>query len=119
MIDRALKVEAGDRGAAEKVEGPPHEPCGCARLQGAFAAPRCGARRRDGGACMSPAMKNGRCRFHGGKSTGARTPEGRARAGAANLRHGYYSAAAVSDRREARRALRLAVETLRFLSDRV
>lgn len=37
------------------------------------AAPRCGAnRKRDGGPCENPAMKNGRCGFHGGK-----TPSGR------------------------------------------
>ncbi len=34
-------------------------------------APRCGARRKyDGQPCQAPAMKNGRCRLHGGKSTG-------------------------------------------------
>lgn len=32
----------------------------------------CGARTRAGGACRGPAMANGRCRFHGGKSTGPR-----------------------------------------------
>lgn len=34
-------------------------------------APRCGAKTRKGNACQSPAMKNGRCRMHGGKSPGA------------------------------------------------
>jgi hypothetical protein len=37
------------------------------------AAPRCGAaRKRDGKPCCNPAMKNGRCDWHGGK-----TPSGR------------------------------------------
>jgi hypothetical protein len=37
------------------------------------AAPRCGAaRKRDGAPCCNPAMKNGRCGLHGGK-----TPRGR------------------------------------------
>jgi hypothetical protein len=37
------------------------------------AAPRCGAaRKRDGEPCRNPAMKNGRCDWHGGK-----TPSGR------------------------------------------
>jgi len=37
------------------------------------AAPRCGAaRKRDGEPCCNPAMKNGRCGLHGGK-----TPRGR------------------------------------------
>jgi hypothetical protein len=64
---------------------------------------RCGARRkRDGLPCQAPAMKNGRCWVHGGPSTGARTPEGRKRARTARLVHGFYSAAAKSERREAR-----------------
>jgi hypothetical protein len=37
-------------------------------------------------------MRNGRCRLHGGKSTGPRTEEGRARIRAARTRHGLYSA---------------------------
>lgn len=50
--------------------------------------PRCGARTRAGGQCGQPAVRsdrwpygprNGRCRFHGGLSTGPRTPEGRRR----------------------------------------
>jgi hypothetical protein len=56
-------------------------------------APRCGARtRRTGCPCRAPAMRNGRCRLHGGKSTGPRTEEGRARIRAARTRHGRYSA---------------------------
>jgi hypothetical protein len=43
----------------------------------ANAAPRCGARsKRTGEPCQGAAMPNGRCKFHGGKSTGPRTPEG-------------------------------------------
>ena len=57
-------------------------------------APRCGAKNRRGLACQQPAMTNGRCRLHGGKSTGARTPEGRQRIAQANLKHGYYAKAA-------------------------
>ncbi|MGY1408362.1 HGGxSTG domain-containing protein [Luteimonas sp. A611] len=55
---------------------------GTARLQRV----RCGAKRhRDGKPCraMSEPGKK-RCRFHGGKSTGPRTPEGKAKC-AANL----------------------------------
>ena len=39
-------------------------------------APRCGARTRSGQPCQGPAMANGRCRMHGGTSTGPRTEEG-------------------------------------------
>src|SRR4051812_8919764 len=34
-------------------------------------APRCGAKTRRGSVCQQPAMKNGRCCLHGGKSPGA------------------------------------------------
>jgi hypothetical protein len=51
-------------------------------------------------------MANGRCRFHGGKSTGARTAEGRARCAHARRTHGFYSAATVTLRREANTLLR-------------
>jgi hypothetical protein len=57
-----------------------------------LAAPRCGARTRAGCSCRQPAMANGRCRFHGGKSTGPRTAAGRARARRNRLVHGLRSA---------------------------
>jgi hypothetical protein len=48
----------------------------------------CGAKRKKGrGICLaSPIPGKSRCRFHGGLSTGARTPEGRERCRAAALR---------------------------------
>ena len=45
----------------------------------AHSSPRCGAQNRAGTACQSPAMGNGRCRLHGGLSTGPKTAEGLAR----------------------------------------
>jgi hypothetical protein len=39
----------------------------------------CGARTRQDTGCKGPAMKNGRCRLHGGASTGPRTVAGRQR----------------------------------------
>jgi hypothetical protein len=46
--------------------------------------PRCGAKTRTGEPCKrKPELGKRRCRNHGGCSTGARTPEGRARALAA------------------------------------
>ena len=62
-------------------------------------ARRCGARTRSGECCRQPAMKNGRCRMHGGLSTGPRTAEGRARCAAARRIHGFYSAEMVALRR--------------------
>ncbi len=57
-----------------------------------LAAPRCGARARSACACRQPAMANGRCRLHGGKSTGARTAQGLARCRTATLVHGHRTA---------------------------
>jgi hypothetical protein len=73
----------------------------------ANASPRCGARRRDGETCRGAAMANGRCRMHGGPSTGPRTPEGLARSRRSNWKHGYYSAKAKRVRRDARQQYRL------------
>src|SRR6185312_90995 len=57
-------------------------------------APRCGAHTRQGCPCRGPAMRNGRCRMHGGKSTGPRTAEGLARLrAAARARHGGQAGA--------------------------
>jgi hypothetical protein len=69
-------------------------------------APRCGARTRAGCPCRQPAMPNGRCRLHGGLSTGPRTPEGRRRAQTARLAHGYRSAALIGLRSRAVHAAR-------------
>jgi hypothetical protein len=62
-------------------------------------SPRCGARTRSQTPCKSPAMPNGRCRMHGGKSTGA--PKGNRNA----WKHGLYSAEAITFRRLIRRLL--------------
>lgn len=45
---------------------------------------KCGASTgSDGAACTKNALVNGRCRLHGGKSSGPKTAEGRARIAAA------------------------------------
>jgi hypothetical protein len=69
--------------------------------------PRCGAKTRParGGApCRGPAMRNGRCRLHGGWSRGPVTSEGKAKAAAANLKHGAYSSASIGMRAALRRS---------------
>jgi hypothetical protein len=68
----------------------------------AHATPRCGARTRTGMACKGPAMPNGRCRMHGGTSTGPRTAEGLQRIAKARTVHGAYGA----EMRELRRLMR-------------
>jgi hypothetical protein len=60
-------------------------------------APRCGAKTRRGKECRAPAMRNGRCRMHGGSSTGPRTQEGLARSRRARWKHGLYSAEAKAE----------------------
>src|SRR5215813_3224426 len=69
-------------------------------------APRCGARTRAGCPCRQPAMPNGRCRLHGGLSTGPRTAEGRRRSQTARLVHGYRSADLIGLRTRAVHAAR-------------
>jgi len=63
-------------------------------------AARCLARTRRGTPCHAPAMKNGRCRLHGGKSTGPKTPEGIENIRKAHLKHGEYTKEAQKARKE-------------------
>ena len=59
--------------------GPPHEDI-----------PRCGAKTRAGDFCGHYSMPNSRCRYHGGKSTGAKHPR---------VKHGMYTKSAIEERR--------------------
>ena len=61
--------------------------------------------------CRSPAMPNGRCRLHGGKSTGAPKENRNA------LKHGYFTAQAIEERRRARKLLREAKALLGLMRD--
>jgi len=61
-------------------------------LKVANSVKRCGAKTRNSAPCRSPAMKNGRCRMHGGKSTGA--PKGNQNA----YKTGKYTEAMVARR---------------------
>jgi hypothetical protein len=67
---------------------------------------RCGARTRRGSRCKCPAMSNGRCRLHGGLSTGPRTAEGIERIRQAVTKHGRYSGATKREGRYVRELLR-------------
>lgn len=53
----------------------------------------CGAKGRSGRPCKGIAMANGRCRFHGGKSTGP--PKGNTN----TVTHGFYSSALLPEER--------------------
>src|SRR5262249_25853633 len=61
--------------------------------------------------CRAAGMPNGRCKVHGGKSTGPRTPEGLERSRRANWKHGYYSREAKAERSR----VRVAMFVLRYL----
>ncbi len=62
-----------------------HKPMHQAR-QALAVHPKCGAKCRTGEPCKNPSMKNGRCRMHGGKSTGA------------PIKHGQRTKAAAAQR---------------------
>jgi len=62
-----------------------HQPMHKAR-QALALHPRCGAKCRTGDPCQNASMKNGRCRMHGGKSTGA------------PIKHGQRTKAAIAQR---------------------
>ena len=62
--------------------------------------PRCGAKTRVGGMCRQPAMPNGRCKMHGGKSTGA--PKGNQNA----VKHGGYTKEAKAERKALQKLIR-------------
>src|SRR5215510_13545616 len=70
------------------------------------------ALKRTGKPCQGAAMPNGRCKLHGGKSTGPRTMEGPERSRRANWKHGHFSREAKAERSRLRAAM-LAVRDLR------
>lgn len=69
-------------------------------------APRCGAMNRRGTPCQCPAMPNGRCRLHGGLSTGPKTFAGIERIRRAVTKHGRYSKRAKAEQQHYRTLLR-------------
>jgi len=79
-----------------------------------LAHPRCGAHARTTGKpCRCPAMANGRCKLHGGKSPGA--PRGTKNG---NFRHGQRTQEAAERRREVRELLQTLRETMAGLKRR-
>ena len=62
---------------------------------------RCLAKTRRGTECQKPAIKGRvRCQLHGGRSTGPKTPEGRARIAAANFKHGNRTKERLAENKE-------------------
>ena len=62
---------------------------------------RCGAKTRRGTPCQRPAnLRNGKCRLHGGASSGPRTKEGRAKIAATNMTNGRHTKEMIAKRKE-------------------
>lgn len=76
---------------------------------------KCGAKARTNNhrPCRQPAMLNGRCRLHGGKSTGAKTEAGKLRRKLVNITHGFYTAESIAERKIMREMIREAKQNLR------
>ena len=75
---------------------------------------RCGARTRQGTPCKNPGVKGRRrCKLHGGRSSGARTPEGRQRVVDVHWKHGRRSRAHVARIKEINAELRRITYELR------
>jgi hypothetical protein len=108
-------------GIIEKIGGTPHEsrrgwlkngnpPGDLSQVR------RCGAKNRRGTPCQCPAMANGRCRLHGGLSTGPKTLAGIERIQRAVTKHGRYSHAATVERRYFRTLLRECRDLVRTIA---
>lgn len=63
---------------------------------------QCGAKTRQGAPCKAPAMPNGKCRIHGGLSTGSPGHQN-------NLKHGIYARTVREDERELHAEMRASV----------
>ena len=108
----AVPATGGGGMQAKARENPVHRlPDWRTTLPLAQSCPRCGAKTRSGRSCRSPAMRNSRCRMHGGSSTGP-AAAGIERIRQARTIHGRYSAEMIELRRmvamlrrEARRAI--------------
>ncbi len=77
-------------------------------LGGRVTCTRCDAKsKRTKQQCRNPAIKGkNKCRLHGGKSTGSRTPAGKARQIAANTKHGNETRAKRAEYRAKMKELR-------------
>ena len=77
---------------------------------------RCLAKTRRGTKCQRAAYKhNGRCRLHGGLSTGARTQEGLQRISESNLKHGRQTKDKLAAHRHAAKVGRRVMAELRLI----
>ncbi len=75
----------------------------------------CGAKVRSNNyaPCKRIAMANGRCHFHGGKSSGAKTANGKSKQKMASWKHGVYSKEAIEERRNFKKMIKEQKDFLR------
>ena len=105
------------QGVPVKPDKKPYAPTWKKAIKAANAAPRCGAKkRRKETHCQSPAMANGRCRIHGGTSTGPNTQEGIERIRMTHWKHRQRSAEAIRRRKEGM-ALRREIKRIFNIAD--
>ena len=98
MARKSRKQPRGQRLGWLKNGNPP---CDLTRL------PRCSAKAKSTGEqCRQPAMKNGKCYWHGGKSTGA--PRGNQNA----LKHGEHTSEAKAERKFIRELIKISREVI-------
>jgi hypothetical protein len=88
------------------------------RAGGRIVCPRCRATsKRTGLRCSAPAERGKAvCRFHGARSTGPKTAEGRARVVAAHWKHGRRSKEYVAARKRSCATLALAAKVIGLLN---
>ena len=79
-------------------------------------AARCGAKNRRDLPCQCPAMANGRCRLHGGKSTGPKTAAGIERIRRAVTKDGRYTKTARAEHEQYRTLVQDCREVLQEIS---
>jgi hypothetical protein len=86
---------------------------------GKITCKRCTAKsKRSGEQCKKPALRTSRtqkCQFHGGRSTGPKTEEGKARQRAAVLKNGNYTKEAMEDRARSVRVLAVLEDAMYLL----
>jgi hypothetical protein len=72
----------------------------------------CGAKskRNAGRPCEQPAMRNGRCRLHGGFCRGPKTREGKRNVKITRTKHGFYSIESIMERRFVRNLIKSSIQ---------
>ena len=86
------------------------------RFEPTWPGQRCGAKTRRGTPCQRPANKrNGRCRLHGGASSGPRTEQGHAKIAAANTTTGRHTKSIIAKQEEDTKIVKRLRDQLRVI----